>query len=86
MRCTHFPEANLTLMKPPSMTDEECSPITAMKGVDDAGYTYILTQWMPNKEDIEAINAGRPVWLKVLGSIPPPVDLFTTNEKGEYNG
>lgn len=85
MRCIDFPDANLTLKPPKSMTDEECFTITAFRGRDEEGHAYVLTQWKPNKEDIEAINAGRPIYLKVLGSIPPPVDVFTLDEKGEYN-
>lgn len=67
------------------MTDEQCYSITAYRGKGVDGLTFVLTQWMPNKEDLEAINAGRPILLKVLGAIPPPVSLFTTNENGEAN-
>lgn len=86
MRSIDFPDANLTLMKPKSMTDEECAPMTAYRGRDEDGHAYVLSQWMPNKEDLEAINAGRPIFLKILGSVPPPVDLFTLDAEGNYNG
>lgn len=85
MRPIHFEESNITFEKPASMTDEQCHPISAYQGKDKNGLPYINTVWMPNKEDIEAINAGRPIVLSITGSAMPPVALFTFNEKGETN-
>lgn len=85
MRAIHFKQANVELGKPQGMTDEECMPISAYKGVDENGTPYLNTVWMPNKEDIDAILAGRPIILSIYGNSMPPVAMFTVNEKGETN-
>ena len=86
MRPIHFPEANKTYVKPEGMTDVECYSVSAYERKDDQGrVTSVSTVWMPNKEDIEAINAGRAIVLQVTGAGMPPVALFTFNEKGEIN-
>lgn len=80
MRPIDFPEANAHFGKPDSMTDEECMPISA-----HVGNGFINTVWQPSKEDIEAINAGRPIIVSVAGSSLPPMGLFTCDENGNSN-
>jgi hypothetical protein len=75
------------------MKDEDCFPITAFRGameaVDAEGdpciVEYVLTGWLPNKEDIEAFLAGRPVMIRTLGHRFQPMAVFTFNEEGEPN-
>jgi hypothetical protein len=91
----NFQGSNLDLNKPPEMTDEECAAVRAFKGTvperaylaieDGTEYPFILTAWMPSKEDLEALNAGRPLWLRVLSFKHPPVVLFTLNDNDEIN-
>ena len=86
MRAIDFPESNITFGKPESMTDEECYPVSAYMGGTGAGETpYINTVCQPNKEDIEAIIAGRPIILSITGYSMPPVSLFTCDENGKPN-
>ena len=85
MRPIHFPEANIEFTKPATMDDSECLPISAYVGIDSNGNHHINTVWQPNKEDIEAINAGRPIVVCVLGSSLPPLALFTYDENGDTN-
>lgn len=85
MRAIDFPESNIVLGKPRDMTDEQCSSVQALKGTDIDGIDFILTVWQPNHEDIQAINAGRPVLLKICGQGMPPVCLYTYDECGEPN-
>jgi hypothetical protein len=80
MRPIHFQEANTEFVKPNGMTDEECGPLSAY-----VGENHISTVWQPNKEDIEAINAGRPIIVQVCGLSLPPISLFTTDENGNSN-
>ena len=84
MTPVNFEGSNVTLTKPSSMTDEECYSAPAYAGVDDAGHNYIVTAWMPNREDIDAINAGRPVFMKNVGGMFPTI-LYTTDENMEPN-
>lgn len=71
--------------KPQNMTEEECTSIWAMDGVDSAGYHYWLTAWKPSYEDLQALNRGEPIYIKTLSDGLPPMALFTLNEKGESN-
>lgn len=72
-----FKEANFTFAKPPSMTDEECSDLRVWKGFDTDGQPVIISKWQPNKEDIEVISKGEPVYLSITGFGMPPVSLQT---------
>jgi hypothetical protein len=80
-----FPEANIVLTKPKSMTDEQCMSIPAFKGVDDAGFPFFMVAYTPSYEDIQAIKAGMPICVKVLGTGFPPINVFTVAENGEPN-
>lgn len=59
--------------------------IEVAAGVDEDNFPYYLTAWQPNKEDIEAINAGRPVYVKTLSKGLPPMALFTLDENNGPN-
>jgi hypothetical protein len=85
MMAIDFDEANITLGKPRNMTDEQCMSVRAYHGVDSDGFPFFLTVWQPSKEDIEAIKAGHPIALKVLGNSFPPVALYTVDSNGEPN-
>ena len=85
MRPIDFPEANHHFNKPTKMDDSECLPISAYVGQDDRGFGYINTVWLPSMEDIEAINAGRPIIVSVVGNQLPPMSLFTCDENENPN-
>ncbi|TDQ79572.1 hypothetical protein [Sphingobacterium yanglingense] len=85
MRPIHFPESNITFEKPTTTDDSECLPISAYVGQDIKGNPHINTVWQPSKEDIEAINAGRPIVVCVLGTALPPMSMFTYDEEGNSN-
>lgn len=80
-----FEGSNITLGKPDGWTDEQCTSIRAMQGVDTNGAPYFLTKWMPSKEDIEAINAGRGFWVQTYGMYFQPVLIVTMDENDEIN-
>jgi hypothetical protein len=80
-----FEGTNITLTKPSNMTDEQCSSVRAYKGVDNDGFRFTLIAWQPSKEDIEAVNSGRPIMLKVLGDRTPPVAMYTFDENYNAN-
>lgn len=86
MRAIDFPEANAFYGKPASMTDEECYPVSAYQHTDENGNVIrINTVWMPNAEDIKAINEGRPIVLSFLAPMLVPHSLFTYDETGAIN-
>lgn len=54
-------------------------------GVDTDDFPYYLTAWKPNKEDLEALNRGEPVYVKTLSRQLPPMALFTLDENNQPN-
>lgn len=80
-----FEGSNLTLNKPENMTDEECMSIQAYRGIDKESVPFICTCWQPSKEDIEAIAAGRPIWVSTLGHSFAPMSIYTMDEKDQAN-
>lgn len=85
-------DANLQLGPPRGWTDEQCMTVSAYAGVDGSGTPFVVTAWMPSKEDLEAFNAGRPVFLKYCGLVSQsgsptmaPCSLYTTDEQGIIN-
>lgn len=82
---TDFEGTNIVLGKPDSMTDEQCSSIKAYKGIDGDGYPFFLTAWQLSKEDLEAVNNGRPIMLKMLGNVFYPVSMYTYDDNYNAN-
>lgn len=80
--------------KPSGMTDEQCMDMWAMPvevnhgpgedGKDIKGIMWVEA-WKPNKEDIEAINRGEPVWIQIHSQGLPPIAVFTLDENGQSN-
>jgi len=86
MRSIDFPQSNNTYGKPDSMTDEQCYPVSVYEHINDNGQIeFINTVWQPNKEDIEAIVAGRPVVMTMKVSFLVPHALYTYDENENIN-
>lgn len=70
---------NGTLGRPDGMTDAECQalPVTRivydLAGGDQAPAS--VSYWQPTAEQLALLNAGKPVWLSVMGHAHPPVML-----------
>lgn len=69
------PIANKTLMPPADWDEEangECVPLEVFSSVigDDI---CIQSAWMPNAEELAALNSGQPVIIFVYGSRIPPM-------------
>lgn len=85
MMAVEFPGMNAVFRKPSDMSDEQCGSLRALVGTDDEGFPFVMSVWQPSKEDIDAINAGSPICLKILGHTQPPVCLFTVDGGGQPN-
>jgi hypothetical protein len=81
-----FPDANIILQKPGNVPDSDLfnDDVPAFFGVDGRFVVFILA-YMPNKEDMDAIKAGRPIYLKVFADHMPSISLFTRDEDGDIN-
>lgn len=71
--------------KPPSMTDEQCMPVYAMAAIDGAGFGFYIEAWKPSYEDIQAINRGEPIWIRIYSNGLPPISIYTMDENGQCN-
>lgn len=92
MQPVHFEGAKI-IGKPENMTDEQCFSMWAMPvdhtitGEDGKEYLsrFWLEAWQPSREDIEAINQGRPIWLQLSCIRLIPIAVFTLDENGNSN-
>jgi hypothetical protein len=92
MHPINFPGARY-IGKPENVKDEDCFGMPAMPvdheftGEDGKQYQgrMWVEMWQPSKEDIEAINAGRPIILQIHSYSLPPVAVFTLDENGNSN-
>lgn len=80
-----FEGTNTTFTKPSNMTDEQCSEVRAFVGTDNDGFDFTLLGFQLSVEDLEAVNAGRPIMLKIIGNGMPPVAMYTFDENFEAN-
>lgn len=85
MRPVDFEGSNIVMGKPPGMSDEQCSSVPALVATDTDGFNFTLLCFMPSYEDIQAINEGRPICLKILSVPMPPVAMYTLDADGEPN-
>lgn len=70
----------------PARFEKDCIPIPGMRGIDKQGNPYILMQFQPSKEDIEAILAGRPVCIAIYNhKITCPMAVYTYDENFQVN-
>ena len=60
-------------------------PSAAYEAIDTDRFPFFLTAWRPNKEDLEALNRGEPIYVKTVANGLPPMALFTLDENGEAN-
>ena len=80
-----FEGTNMTFNKPEGWKDEECIDVRAFVGVDNAGHPFTLIGLQPSKEDIEAINAGRPIMVKLCMQGMVPIAVYTFDENYNAN-
>lgn len=75
MNPTKFPQANAVFKTPPDLDESQCGEISAfvhiIRGgcVDGAHQTVVA--WQPSEKEIADIVAGKPIFLSVLGGLPP---------------
>lgn len=60
-------------------------PVGLFAGIDSEQFPYYMTAWQPNREDIESINRGEPIYIKTLSKQLPPMAVFTLDQQGNGN-
>lgn len=75
MNSTTFPEANCAFSAPDDLNEKQCMTIPAFAGQVESGSCdgarQVIVAWQPTPEELTALNAGAPVFLAVLGGLPP---------------
>lgn len=84
MMYTNF-EGQNGLFKAPVDMKDRCGDLPVLITKDSFGDPIIVSAWMPSAEDLAAMNAGRAMYLKIVGKGMPPVSLFTLDENDELN-
>lgn len=83
----NFPGANITLSNPNEVNDPNVlDNIPALYMRDTyTGMPCFIMAWQPSKEDIDAINSGQPIWVKILAAMMPQYGLLTMGPDGQPN-
>lgn len=79
MLATAFDEENGVLDAPPSMTPDDCEPLSVWRGVNEAGQPVVISCWKPTEDEwVEMRRTGR-VWVVVCGPTMPPIAPMGTS-------
>lgn len=60
-------------------------PTGMVAGIDQEEFPYYMTARKPNKEDLEALNRGEPIYIKTICKQLPPMAVFTVDENRQGN-
>ena len=70
-----FPEANCNFKAPPDLEESQCMTIPAYKGIIERGSVegapIVVVAWKPSIEELEILKRGGPIFLSMLGGLPP---------------
>lgn len=67
------------LAKPKDWDEEKFGPCTGLPildHVDQNDQHSMISAWEPTPDEIKSLIAGAPIYLRVLGTIHPPVGLW----------
>ena len=75
MSPTRFPQANVAFKHPEGLDESQVRTVMAhtapVVGGSVDGETMVVVAWQPDPMDIVRIQAGLPIFLTVLGGLPP---------------
>lgn len=75
MQPIDFTEKNTVFQPPPGYDESQVFPVYAhcgtIKGGNMDGAKFIVTCWQPDENDILKILHGGPIYLQVIGGLPP---------------
>lgn len=76
MRATQHPSNNLVLGAPNGWDQKEgeCSALAVTK-TEWMGKPSMISFWLPSKEELRLLNAGKPVMLWICSEAHPPVAI-----------
>lgn len=62
-------------------SDGDCSHLAILDVENDHGHNVMLSAWEPTPAEIEALQAGAPVYLQIVGTGHPPVNVWVDTER-----
>jgi hypothetical protein len=73
MTCVDFPQANKTIARPPSLSEDQCFDARAfvhdIEGGSCNGVLQVVVAWKPDAEDIARLAAGGLIYIGMLGGL-----------------
>ena len=87
MNPVEFEQANTVFGPPAGLEESQCQRVNAFVheviGGSCDGCAQVVVAWMPTAEERELIKAGGPIFLSVIGGLPPHY-LSTTFEDATH--
>lgn len=74
---TPVPFKGSVQVDPPEGAPDNIVPIHIVEGIDTLGRAFCVTAWKPSYEDLQALNRGEPIYVRVIGGGLNPMTLFT---------
>lgn len=75
MTPVEFSEANASFTAPDGLDETQVQSIPGFQGVVERGslegLRMIVVAWKPDEAELQQINSGSPIYLTVLGGLPP---------------
>lgn len=75
MTPVHFTEVNTRFGPPPELEESQCMTIPAFVGSVTGGScdgsSMVVVAWKPTEEELAELNAGNPIFVSMLGGLPP---------------
>lgn len=71
-----FPEANEALLRPPSMSRQECKALAVCRAQTWNGISVVISCWKPTADELEEIQRTGQVWLVLVGDTMPPAAVL----------
>lgn len=70
-----FVQANANFSAPSDLHEQQVRTIPAFKGEvkfgSCDGVPLVVVAWKPDERELQALNAGEPVFLSCIGGLPP---------------
>lgn len=88
MEPTDFPEANINFGPPKGFSESQVRTIRGFRGqvTENSldGVEVSVVAWKPSEPEIVQMIAGSPIYLTVIGGLPP--HSLSTKFPGDVNG
>lgn len=76
MQPIQHPTNNDVLAAPPGVSADECRALYITRLLYQPSNTpAVVSYWQPSAEQLRLLNAGKPVWLSIIGYTHPPLAI-----------